>query len=61
MRYFATTRIAPASVKGKLPLTADEALRFVAAAKKDGLKVEIVDERGARVSIAKLKKAARGG
>jgi hypothetical protein len=59
MRYFVTTRIAPAAVKGKLPLTADEALRFVAAAKKDGLKVEIVDESGARVSIAQLRRAVR--
>jgi hypothetical protein len=61
MKYFVRTRIAPASVKGKLPLTAEEALRFVEAAKKDGLEVEIVDESGAPVSIKRLKKEVSGG
>jgi hypothetical protein len=56
--YYVSTGIAPASVKGRLPLTADEALRFVKAAEADGLKVRIRDEKGRPVSIERLKKEA---
>jgi hypothetical protein len=56
--YYVSTRIAPSSVKGRLPLTAEEALRFVEAAEMDGLKVEIRDEKGRPVSIERLRKEA---
>jgi hypothetical protein len=57
MYFYVTTKSTSMSVHGHLPLTADEALAFIETAKKEGLTVEVRDDRGNHVSEEQLREA----